>query len=61
MEICFSPCIKYGANFNLTTCKAESWILTLFEEGEAIPLFEEGGGGKFVLHPKKTKSLEKKW
>ena len=33
--------------------------LTLFEEGEAIPLFEEGGD-KFVLHPKKTKSLEKK-
>ena len=33
--------------------------LTLFEEGEAIPLFEEGGD-KFVLHPKKAKSIEKK-
>ena len=34
-------------------------LLTLFEEGEAIPLFEEGAG-KFVLHPRNTKSLEKK-
>ena len=34
---------------NFTLCHThlaalESQILTLFEEGEAIPLFEEGGG-----------------
>ena len=44
-------------------CQEDSMekALTLFEEGEAIPPIWRGGGGKFVLHPKKTKSSEKKW